>query len=111
MAVSEDRAIPGTIKVYRSSHGPTFVSMFAQWGMGRPYSYNNVDREFTDGFQERIQWFKGCLSDVADLKPVSVAMPFQIGCGLAGGNWKVYENIISDWAEAHPSISVVLYRL
>ncbi len=111
MAVVADRAEPGTIQVHTSVAGPTFVSMFAQYGMGKPYSFNNSDRLFQDGVADRVKWFEKCLACVAELKPESVAMPYQIGCGLAGGNWKVYEKVISDWATAHPSIRAVMYRL
>ncbi len=111
MAIVNDRPAPGTIQVHNSVQGPTFVSMFAQYGMGRPYSYNNTSRQFQDGAEDRLKWFKSCLDSVAKLNPTSVAMPFQIGCGLAGGKWTKYEEAISDWALANPTIKVVLYRL
>lgn len=113
MAVPTDRSVPGTIQVFRpeSGEGPAFVSMYAQYGMGAPYSYNNSDKHFADSTLHRYQFFTQCLERVAHLKPVSVAMPYNIGCGLAGGRWSVYEKMIADWAKANPDIKVVLYKL
>lgn len=110
-AIPEDQGVPGTISVYKCTGRPTFVSMFSQYGMGRPYSYNNSNHMFQDGANDRLRWFKECLSCVAKLQPASVAMPFQIGCGLAGGNWVLYERAISEWADCNPNIRVVLYRI
>lgn len=111
LAVIQDRGVPGTIEVYSSIHGPTFVSMFAQFGMGKPYSWNNSKNTFRDGYEDRVKWFKECLARVAELQPTSVAMPFGIGCGLAGGDWKLYEKVISQWGKCHPEIKIALYRL
>lgn len=33
---------------------------------------------------------------------LTVAFPHGIGCGLAGGNWKVYSQMIEDWATLQP---------
>jgi hypothetical protein len=50
------------------------------------------------------------LEAVAGLGAKSLAFPYGIGCGLAGGDWKVYETMLRDWAAAHPLINVVLYQ-
>jgi hypothetical protein len=42
---------------------------------------------------------------------MSVALPWGIGCGLAGGDWKVYEGAIREWARGMEGVEVVLYRL
>src|SRR3982751_2657294 len=120
MAMEEDRPEPGTIKVFRPPDDvgdsvacgatgklPTFVSMFAQYGMGKPFAYNNGGPDaHPDDFALRHQWFQRCLYAVADLQPKSVALPYNIGCGLAQGDWLTYEGIIRSWADSHPEIAV-----
>jgi hypothetical protein len=39
---------------------------------------------------------------------ISVAMPYLIGCGLAGGDWPTYYRIIQQWAEKY-HLKVKLY--
>ncbi len=122
MAILDDRGTPGTIQVFKdpkhvSSNNckePTFVSLFAQYGMGKPYAYNNGGPDaHPDDADLRRKWFKECLGNVAELstKTFSVALPHRIGCGLAFGDWKVYEKMINDWAKANPHIKVVMYQL
>jgi hypothetical protein len=44
------------------------------------------------------------------LKPESVGFPYKIGCGLAGGDWKLYESEIKRWSIEN-SIHVKVYKL
>lgn len=115
MAIIEDRPIPGTIKIFRNESDltePTFISLFAQYGMGKPYAYNNQGKDaYPDDATLRQRWFVSCLEQVAKLQPASVALPYKIGCGLAFGNWEVYEKLIDNWAKKNPMIKVVLYSI
>jgi O-acetyl-ADP-ribose deacetylase (regulator of RNase III) len=102
----EDVSKPGTIQVWRSPTGdsPHFIGLFAQYEPGKP---SGDDSECA-----REEWFKYCLTLIEKVSGVkSIAIPWQIGCGLAGGNWKVYEEMIREWAERHPDILVVIYKL
>jgi O-acetyl-ADP-ribose deacetylase (regulator of RNase III) len=108
MSIPEDKSVPGTIEVYGSDTERKVICMFAQYGMGTPYSYNNT---VTDSYTDRAKWFSLCLEKIEDLQPSSIAFPYQIGCGLAGGNWMVYNKVISDWAKRNPNISVTIYKL
>ncbi len=115
IAIEEDRPTPGTIRVFPSpsNDGRTFVSLFSQYGTGRPNVLDPVkaDNPFTDTMDDRCHWFSSCLEQVAVLQPRSIAMPFKIGCGMAGGDWNRYSNIINMWTCAHPDTRVVLYKL
>jgi hypothetical protein len=49
------------------------------------------------------------LAQVEDLD--SVAFPYGIGCGAAGGAWDVYYKIISDFAEyLDGKVDVFIYQ-
>src|SRR5271169_146147 len=102
--LAEDISKPGTIQVWRSPTGdtPNFIGLYAQYDPGKPSG--------EDSESARQEWFRYCLTLIEKVSGVkSIAMPWQIGCGLAGGNWKVYEEMIREWSEKHPDILVVIY--
>jgi hypothetical protein len=41
----------------------------------------------------------------------SVAFPHLIGCGLAGGDWAVYERHLKAFAARNVGVRVALYQL
>lgn len=101
-----DMAKPGTIQVWRSPspETPHFIGLYAQEGPG------NSSGE--DSRSAREGWFRQCLELVAEVDGLkSIALPWQIGCGLAGGDWEVYQKIIKEWAEKHEDIQIVIYKL
>ena len=70
----------------------TIVSMFAQDGYGR-------DKNYTD-----YKAFQHCLDVLADQLEMysanwTVAFPYKIGCGLAGGDWKIIKLMLEDFAQ------------
>jgi len=102
----EDAAKPGTIQIWRSPEPetPNFIGLYAQYGPGKP---SGEDSKGT-----REEWFRLCMELVAEVEGVkSIALPWRIGCGLAGGDWETYEGIITEWAKNHKDIQVVIYKL
>lgn len=108
LAVPEDRPVPGSIHVYGSDQVRKVICMFAQYGMGKPGAYGNTE---PDSHTDRLRWFIQCLGQITMVRPKSIALPWMIGCGLAGGDWSVYHNILGRWAVGNPEITVRLYRL
>jgi hypothetical protein len=41
---------------------------------------------------------------------ISIAFPYKIGCGLAGGKWEDYESMIYKFAKENPNIKVKIYK-
>ncbi len=104
-AVHKDQPQPGTIIVL--GRRPV-ISLFGQVEMGRPGAYNRgVD--IPDSSEDRIGYFKAGLAEIAKLEPKSLAFPFRIGCGLAGGHWPTYQKVLEDFAAQMPTTRVVLY--
>ena len=106
----DDESLPGTIQVWRpekGDKGPIVVGMYAQYEPGKP------SRSGDDSQGMREKYFKRCLRLIGDKIEglESIAFPWQIGCGLAGGDWKVYEGMIKEFAESHPDLKVVIYKL
>ena len=60
----------------------------------------------------REEWFRQALRGIATTVPKlsSIAFPYQIGCGLARGNWNAYKKMIQDFANG-VNARVVIYKL
>lgn len=104
LAVPEDRGKPGTAQIVDNK----VVNLFGQWRPGK------VNANYFDAYPEfplraetvdaRAAWFRAALEDMARqlTKPKTlIAFPYQIGCGLAGGDWRRYLMILRDFEAAH----------
>ena len=78
--------------------------MFGQVNPGKP----KIPDDPIDGFQVRKKYFVECLKKIGEMNPKSVAMPWEIGCGMAGGDWEFYKKVIDKFSESY---KVVLYKL
>jgi O-acetyl-ADP-ribose deacetylase (regulator of RNase III) len=119
--------IPGTIRVFlppkNVPHSPTFIGMFAQYAPGPPTD--------TETARIRLDWFEDCLDEISNSGAVvkvaaplqsvfhadrlhatsdsfSIAFPERIGCGLAGGNWDKYHNVLWMFASTNEHIDVTI---
>lgn len=126
-AIKEDRQTVGNIKIYRLKNKNTnyIACLFSQFAPGRPnHYYSNILAEHIDPLTQkslietketREIWFKLCLKKLAiqikHLKCQIIAFPYAIGCGLAGGDWSNYYQMINEWAESHKDIfNVVILK-
>jgi hypothetical protein len=102
---TSEPSVPGTIQVDWCGR-LSVVHLFAQVYPGKSGQYDRIygGGAYPDTPMHRIRYFKACL-ELLD-EEVTYAAPNGIGCGLAGGNWKVYEAIL------HASkVKFVLYRI
>lgn len=85
--------------------------LMAQFAMGKSGKYDSFG--VPDSKDDRMRYFQMSLDDLSGKIPAdaSLAFPWKIGCGLAGGDWTVYERILEEWASKHPGHKVVLYKL
>jgi O-acetyl-ADP-ribose deacetylase (regulator of RNase III) len=60
----------------------------------------------------RKNMFQKCLKEIEKIKDLeSIAFPYRIGCGIAGGNWDEYLKMIEDFEERVRDFSkVVIYK-
>lgn len=112
-AADKDIDIPGTIRTLEnpssSSSDTKIICMFAQWCPGKPGAYSRYyPTNYDDTTVNRYTWFERCLSKIDDCTEIDspVAVPYNIGCGLAGGYWPLYRKAL-DNAETE----FVLYKL
>ena len=111
---TSEPSIPGTIQIDHDPEeeyfeGKTIIHMFGQWLPGIPGKFYPAYQDLpkvNDGSADRIKYFKECLQKLDALKlPVPVAMPYKIGCGLAGGNWPAYQKMLEE-----ARTKIVLYK-
>ncbi|MDD4930602.1 MAG: NADAR domain-containing protein [Candidatus Colwellbacteria bacterium] len=72
--------------------------------------YPGEARYPTDTPEKRIAAFKKGLETIAKKIPSdsSIAFPYNIGCGLAKGEWNVYEKMVQDFADKNKGLKVLL---
>lgn len=95
----------GTIKVIETKE-KVVINMFAQNKPGAP--------TYAETAKAREYWFRCCLDQIADIieEGAEIAMPYGIGCVLAGGDIERYTQMLEEWSDATEKVSkVVLYRL
>jgi O-acetyl-ADP-ribose deacetylase (regulator of RNase III) len=110
-AVPEDRDKPGTIKILQSpDNTKAIICMFAQWAPGKPQRYKSYPDIEMDTYSNRQKWFQECLERVEKINVTELAFPWKIGCGLAGGNWNKYYNMIKAFSD-RTGIKCTLYRI
>jgi O-acetyl-ADP-ribose deacetylase (regulator of RNase III) len=97
-----DTRKPGTIHVFDK-----VINLYGQKYPGKSRSHSIA--------KQRLHWFQKGLFEILELNPVSVAFPFKIGCGLAGGKWEHYLRLIElfevSLCEKNPEANVVIYKL
>lgn len=110
---------PGQIVVCGNGNDQRFViNMLGQYYPGRP----RFPGSQLDGTLARQEYFQTCLDRIILLPAIqaarvtnfvgdeSIAFPWQIGCGAAGGDWVIYRHMIREFAEK-VGIPVRVYRL
>lgn len=106
-----NKSKPGTIQIDSDPANRSIykvIHMFAQYAPGKPGRYQSYyPSEYDDDTTDREMWFSDCLKVIDEATDIStVAMPYLIGCGLAGGSWKTYEKMLQK-----AKTDIVLYKL
>lgn len=81
------------------------INMYVQYYPGKPKA--------VDSYENRLNCLKKCLnliSQISDLE--SIGFPYNMGCGLAGGNFSEYFKILEIFAEhvAKKTVKVLWYK-
>lgn len=87
---------PGTIIIKGNGIEQRYIiNLLGQYYPGRP-KYKDSQK---DGFKTRKKYFFSGLKEIAKINDLdSIAFPWQIGCGIAGGNWDEYKELIDKFA-------------
>ena len=93
---------PGTVVLKGDGKTEQYVAnLLGQYYPGKS-KYDN------DSPEKRQGWFKKCMETLSTLPLLqdpthSIAFPYTIGCGAAGGDWEVYEAMIQDLSTKIPA--------
>ena len=90
---------PGTIVELKHSsqqdNSHIILCFMAQWCPGKPNAYKKYySNKYNDTYQNRKKWFQECLDILDENNYDMVAVPYGIGCGLAGGKWCEYKKML-----------------
>ena len=109
-AIKKDRSIPGSVDIVKRGKDEHIVlCLYAQYRPGKPGHYSKYPGKYVDTKNNRLAWFASCLQSLEQSGHIDgepIAMPYGIGCGLAGGNWSQYKQMLEE-----SSLEIVLYRL
>jgi O-acetyl-ADP-ribose deacetylase (regulator of RNase III) len=82
------------------------IAMLAQYYPGGTYDLSAK----RDGSDVRAAAFQQCLEKISKIEGLdSIAFPYKIGSGLAGGSWFTYEAMLVAFAKK-TEVKVVIYR-
>lgn len=103
-----EKGEPGTIIIKGNGLDQRYViNMLAQYGPGKPKNPNSR----VDGYDARRKYFYLCLRAIQKIEGLSsIAFPWGIGCGAAGGDWKFYNLVIEKFA-ASVDAEVIIVKL
>lgn len=102
---------PGTIIELNHPKNPDkfhkVLCFISQIGPKKPNVYKNLYLDiYNDTYENRKKWFKECLDKLDQENYGTVAVPYGIGCGLAGGIWDDYIKML-DMCQTN----IILYKL
>jgi O-acetyl-ADP-ribose deacetylase (regulator of RNase III) len=100
----QEPSIPGSIVIDGDGINKRFI--IHMMGQNYPGYHNEFETK-----EMRLNWFKNCLNEISLINDLdSIGFPYMIGCGLAGGNWNDYYNLIYDFSE-NLNINVNIYKI
>lgn len=96
---------PGTIRIMGDGDKQRFViNMFGQYEPGKPKSVKST----LDGYKAREHYFHQALIRIFHMEDLqSIAFPYKIGCGAAGGNWNNYLGTLENFSRYLSSTQII----
>lgn len=84
-----------------------FFNIFGQYGYGTSKRQTDY-KAFKSGFKDAIAKYRFLTNDYKS--QLKIAIPYHIGCGLAGGDWKIITKIL-DQLEKEENVIFYAYKL
>jgi hypothetical protein len=109
---------PGTTSVHKTPTGMSIVNLMGQYLPGYASNTKGLVADtkasriafFSSALMEFLVWLK---ANETNLYSFTVAAPYRIGCGMAGGDWLTYEETLLDFEEKlqmNHEATLVLYK-
>lgn len=102
--------VPGSIEIRGNGEDERFViNMLGQYYPGKPRYPDSAK----DGFKMRQRYFFSCLKEISYMSDLdSIAFPWNISCGAAGGDWGFYHGLLDKFAlHVKYKADVFIYKL
>lgn len=100
--------ITGTVELRLSTNhsGPDVANLIGQ-------KYPGKSKRADDTYEHRVFWFETALEALLEEANqneawTTIAFPYKIGCGLAGGDWSKYEKLIDAFARRYKGRTVIV---
>ena len=91
-AIQEDRVEPGSVGILEGEDNlPQIICLYAQFRPGKTNSTYSYPKDYPDQKSDHLRYFEeglDCLLDYFEDEGIKIAVPYGIGCGLAGGKWE-----------------------
>ena len=111
LATLDTRGVPGTIRVFEKTANPTIVCFLSQWDYGKCGRSNRCIQPYKDSEENRTMWFEQCLHVLGKTPLSTIAFPFKIGCGLAGGHWDTYCKLLKEFEITYQKHVIIVMPL
>lgn len=90
------------------NYSPEYVAnLFGQQFYGRDNKQYTDYKALKNSFIELCKW----IYEHIDKDKIIIGIPYGIGCGLAGGDWKVVNDIIKEVFSNYKKIEVIICKL
>jgi len=105
-------SVPGTIEICGNGINKRFIiNLYGQYAPGK-----HNDKSLRDQLLMRTMYFHDALTKISQIPDIkSIAVPYKIGCGLAGGNWDFYFTELKELdyklAKFNKNFELVIYNL
>ena len=96
------------LAVWNEDHSHLVVNIFGQDNFGRNKVYTDY-KALENGFDKFIKDYRNSLNIMPEVQ-IPIAIPYKIGCGLAGGDWGSVSTIL-DILEIKYNIIFIAYKL
>ena len=100
-AIKQDRVEPGSVSILEGEENlPQIICLYAQFRPGKTTSTYSYPTDYPDQDTDRVGYFEECLDCLLEYfedECVNIAVPYKIGCGLAGGNWESYLKLLNNF--------------
>lgn len=94
----------GEIHWFKVQDDTWVANIYSQYNKGKANDeYDNV--------QNRLYWFEKALVELKYSGFTNFFFPKYYGSGLAGGDWKIYRQILVDFAKNNPTFTVTIVGL
>ena len=108
LATVETRGNPGTLKIFELGTSPSVVCLLSQWDFGKCGQSHRQIPPYKDTEEDRLLWFEQCLHKLGQTPLNTIAFPFKIGCGLAGGHWNTYCKLIMTFVKTYQKHVIIV---